>query len=56
VDAAGPSSIASHFALLARFLAVWRRLSNPIQLTNEVVEALTIEEEGAIRVVWAPFP
>src|SRR5207253_1568352 len=23
--------------------------------TNDLVEALTIEEQGAIRVVWAPF-
>jgi hypothetical protein len=30
-------------------------LSHGTQLTNELVEALTIEQEGAIRVVWAPF-
>ena len=46
---------ALHSALLERFLPALRRLSGPVQLTNELVEAFTIEEAGAIRVVWAPF-
>jgi hypothetical protein len=44
-----------HTVLLERFLPISRRLSSPVKLTNELVEALTIQEAGTIRVVWAPF-
>jgi hypothetical protein len=46
---------ALHSELVWQFLPVWRRLSCPARLTNEVAEALTIEQEGAIQVVWVPF-
>lgn len=41
--------------LLDRFLPVLRRLSGPVQLTPELVEHLTIEVQGKIRVIWVPF-
>lgn len=44
-----------HSEMLERFLPVLRRLSRPLRLTSEVTDALTIEQEGQIRVVWAPF-
>jgi hypothetical protein len=39
----------------AVFLPVWHRLSCPTKLTPEVAQALTIEAEGGLRVVWMPF-
>lgn len=50
-----PNPMPLHTALLERFLPISRCLSNPVKLTNELVEALTIQEAGTIRVVWAPF-
>jgi hypothetical protein len=44
-----------HSALLERFLPALRGLSGPVRLTDELVEAFTIEKESGIRVVWAPF-
>jgi hypothetical protein len=44
-----------HSALLEQFLPVLHRLPSPVQLSNDLAEAFTIQEEGALRVVWAPF-
>jgi len=34
---------------------VLRSLPYPIRLTDKVIERFTIEKEGPVRVVWAPF-
>ncbi len=44
-----------HSEMLERFIPALRRLSRPIRLTSEVADTLTIEQEGPLRVVWAPF-
>jgi hypothetical protein len=36
-------------------LPILRRLPGPVQLTDELIEAFTVERAGVIRVVWAPF-
>lgn len=41
--------------LIDRFLPVVRSLPARIELTGEVAEALTLDQEGPIRVVWVPF-
>jgi hypothetical protein len=41
--------------LLERFRPVLSRVSGSIQLTEELTEAFTIEADGALRVIWAPF-
>jgi hypothetical protein len=44
-----------HSELLERFTPTLRRLSSPVRLTKELIDAFTIEREGAIRVLWGPF-
>jgi hypothetical protein len=41
--------------LFARFRPVLSQIPDLVRLTEELIEALTIEADGAIRVIWAPF-
>lgn len=41
--------------LIERFLPVLRALPERIELTGDTADALTLDLDGAIRVVWVPF-
>jgi hypothetical protein len=41
--------------LIDRFLPVVRALPDRIEIDGDVADALTLDKEGAIRVVWVPF-
>src|SRR5690349_19079671 len=38
-----------------RFLPVLRSLPDLIEITGDTADALTLDEDGPIRVVWVPF-
>jgi hypothetical protein len=41
--------------LIDRFLPVVRALPDRIEIAGDVADALTLDKQGAIRIVWAPF-
>ena len=49
------ASFTSAATFIDRFLPVLRSLADPVQLTGEVADALTIDRDGSLRVIWAPF-